>query len=84
YKASSDNLELSTLLECVSAAGLTVPLLFVLQDGPLPDISEPDVGRIAHSKSGWTDSGIMADWVEKVFIPFVLEHCNLLKLVILW
>lgn len=44
YKASSDNLELSTLLECVSAAGLTVPPLFVLQDGPLPDISEPDVG----------------------------------------
>lgn len=26
----------------------------------------------------------MADWVEKVFIPFVLEHCDLSKPIILW
>ena len=38
YRISSDNLELVTVLECVSAAGESAPTAFVLSDGPLPDI----------------------------------------------
>ena len=38
YRISSDNLELVTVLECVSAAGESAPMAFVLSDGPLPDI----------------------------------------------
>lgn len=45
YKSSSDNLELSTLLECISAAGVSIPPLFVLQEGPMPDVR--DVSDIA-------------------------------------
>lgn len=40
--------------------------------------------RVSQSKSGWTDSQIMADWVERVFIPFALEHCDRSKPIVLW
>lgn len=33
-----DNLELVTILECVSAAGSIVPPSFCLQNGPYPDV----------------------------------------------
>ena len=38
YKLRNDNLELVTILECVSAAGIAVPTSFVLVKGPYPDI----------------------------------------------
>ena len=38
YRISSDNLELVTVVECVSAAGESAPTAFVLSDGPLPDL----------------------------------------------
>ena len=38
YRISSDNLELVTVIECVSAAGESAPTAFVLSDGPLPDL----------------------------------------------
>jgi hypothetical protein len=46
YKIRSDNLELVTVIECVSAAGGVAPSTFILTDGPYPDIRGiPDVGR---------------------------------------
>jgi len=46
YKMKSDNLELVTVLECVSAAGVSIPTSFVLKNGPMPDIRGVDnVGR---------------------------------------
>jgi hypothetical protein len=48
YRIRSDNLELSTVLECISAAGVATPPAFVLSEGPLPDVRDlPDdsVGR---------------------------------------
>ena len=38
YKISSDNLELATVIECVSAAGNSIPPSFVLTNGRLPDL----------------------------------------------
>ena len=38
YWISSDNLELVMVIECVSAAGESVPTSFVLSDGPKPDL----------------------------------------------
>lgn len=37
YRIKSNNLELVTIIECVSAAGVAMPPSFVLKDGPKPD-----------------------------------------------
>ena len=37
YKIKSDNLELVTVIECISAAGVVMPPSFVLKDGPKSD-----------------------------------------------
>ena len=47
YRISSDNLELVTVIECVSAAGDTVPTSFVLSDGPMPDLRNMDKNDIS-------------------------------------
>ena len=38
YRLKSDNLELITVLECVSAAGDAIPPSFCLQNGTVPDL----------------------------------------------
>ena len=46
YKLRSDNLELVTVIECVSVGGHKAPTSFILKDGPAPDIQGVDnVGR---------------------------------------
>jgi hypothetical protein len=40
YKIGSDNLELVTVVECISASGEFVPPSFVLSEGPLPSLSK--------------------------------------------
>ena len=42
YRISSDNLELVTILECISAAGDIVPPSFCLQNGSKPDLRDLD------------------------------------------
>ncbi len=42
YHRASDNLELVTILECISAAGAEVPPSFVLTDGSTPNLTEID------------------------------------------
>ena len=42
YKLHNDNLELVTILECVSAAGVAAPTSFMLGDGPHPNIRGVD------------------------------------------
>jgi hypothetical protein len=37
YRIKSDNLELVTVIEAVSASGASAPPAFVLADGPMPD-----------------------------------------------
>jgi hypothetical protein len=38
YCIQSDNLELATVIECVSAAGDSLPPSVILKDGPMPDL----------------------------------------------
>jgi len=38
YRIKSDNLELATVIECVSAAGDSLPPSVILKDGPIPDL----------------------------------------------
>ena len=46
YRIKSDNLELVTIIECVSAAGVVTPPSFVLKNGPYPDCRDLEgVGR---------------------------------------
>jgi hypothetical protein len=40
YRIHSDNLELVTIIECVSAAGAKMPPWFVLTTGQIPDIRD--------------------------------------------
>jgi len=42
YQLRSDNLELVTILECISAAGDVVPPSFCLQNGGIPDLQKLD------------------------------------------
>ena len=46
YRIKSDNLELVTVIEAVSAAGASIPPSFVLSDGPIPDCRDlSGIGR---------------------------------------
>ena len=47
YHISSDNLELVTVTEAVSAAGCAVPASFILSEGPLPDLRKLNEGSIS-------------------------------------
>jgi hypothetical protein len=47
YRIGSDNLELVTIVECVSADGQAMPPSFILQEGPLPDLHHIPNGEIA-------------------------------------
>jgi hypothetical protein len=52
YQLRSDNLELVTILECVSADGEIVPCSFCLKNGTMPDLhnlSDDDWGRCTSS-----------------------------------
>lgn len=46
YRISSDNLELVTIVECINAAGDSLPPSFVLADGPTPDLTACPDGSI--------------------------------------
>src|SRR6266704_6813228 len=78
YCIKSDNLELVTILECISAAGDVVPPSFCLQTGATPDLrnlGDNEWGSIYFSESGWTDTYNCERWIEEVFIPFAKQHC---------
>jgi hypothetical protein len=46
YGIKDENLELVTIVECISAAGIVMPPSFILSDGPMPDWTDlPGVGR---------------------------------------
>ncbi|EGO20109.1 hypothetical protein SERLADRAFT_373548 [Serpula lacrymans var. lacrymans S7.9] len=70
YRISDDNLELVTVIECISAAGVLMKPGFVLKEGPLPDLSDVEgIGSISRTKTGWTNRGICEEWFNKTFIP---------------
>ncbi|KAG2009463.1 hypothetical protein CC2G_015312 [Coprinopsis cinerea AmutBmut pab1-1] len=76
YTIQNDNLEMGTIHECVSAAGETVPVSFVIKgDGrvPTPDSIKYTFGSISTSENGWTDNEIATRWFKEVFVPFAMS-----------
>ncbi|KLO16423.1 hypothetical protein SCHPADRAFT_823234, partial [Schizopora paradoxa] len=77
-RIQSDNLELVTILECVSAAGEVVPPSFVLKHGITPNligkIDEDEYAACYFSDSGWTDTLNCEQWISRNFIPFAIKH----------
>jgi hypothetical protein len=76
YRIHSDNLELMTVIECVSPSGLSVPPSFVLSSGPIPSLPDLSgkIAVIATSPNGWTDNEIGTAWFIETFIPFANSH----------
>ena len=76
YCVHSDNLELVTIIECISPAGLSVPPAFILAQGPIPALPDLDVpiGAVAMSPNGWTDNKLGLKWFQETFIPFATAH----------
>ncbi|KAG1727550.1 DDE superfamily endonuclease-domain-containing protein [Suillus paluster] len=77
YRVHSDNLELVTIIECVSTAGAKMPPWFVLSEGPAPDIRDlkDKVGGVSFSPTGWTDHEIADYWFRNHFVPTAEKHC---------
>jgi hypothetical protein len=46
YRIRSDNLELVTVIECISAAGEDCPPSFILSNGPMPDVRDLPNGSV--------------------------------------
>ena len=76
YQIRSDSLELVTIIECISPAGLAIPPAFILAEGPtpaLPDLEAP-IAAIGKSPNGWTDNEIGLKWFQETFVPFATAH----------
>jgi len=76
YRIHSDNLELMTVIECISPSGLLVPPLFILSSGPIPSFPNlsNEIAVIVTSPNGWTDNEISTVWFLEMFIPFANSH----------
>jgi len=76
YWVHSDNLELVTIIECISPAGLSIPPVFILAEGPilaLPDLDVP-IGAISILPNGWTNNKLGLKWFQEIFILFANAH----------
>ena len=70
YRLKSDNLELVTVVECISAAGAALPPSFVLSKGDYPEPVDNEVfGSISVSDTGWTNQELTFQWFKEVFVP---------------
>ena len=76
FRVRSNNLELVTVIECISPSGLTIPPSFVLSAGPTPALDNLDVPirAVATSPNRWTDNELGAAWFEHTFLPFAATH----------
>jgi len=76
YRICSDNLELMTIIECISPSGLSVPPSFVLSSGCVPSFPglSSKISVIVMSPNSWTDNEIGTAWFAETFIPFANGH----------
>jgi DDE superfamily endonuclease len=78
YQICSDNLELVTVIKCVSPSGLSVPPMFVLAKGSIPEIDDSEmdtpISGITTLPNGWTSNEIGLQWFKETFIPFATAH----------
>jgi len=47
YRIQSDNLELVTIIECISTSGAIMPPAFILKDGSKPDLCDLPDGSVS-------------------------------------
>ena len=76
YQIRSDNLELVTIIKCISPASLSIPPTFILAQGPIPALPDlgVNIGAVAMSPNGWTDMELSLEWFKQTFIPFATTH----------
>ena len=78
YLMHADNLELVTVIKCISPSGLSVPPMFVLSKGLIPNLDDSGmdapISGIVTSPNGWTDNEIGLQWFRDAFIPFAIAH----------
>ncbi|KIK73693.1 hypothetical protein PAXRUDRAFT_177733 [Paxillus rubicundulus Ve08.2h10] len=67
YCLHCDNLELVSILECINAAGTTMPPCFLTNINYLT--------RIAMSPNGWTNQVLCEEWFRDTFVPNTLACC---------
>ncbi|KAF8575405.1 hypothetical protein K439DRAFT_1370041 [Ramaria rubella] len=73
----SDDLQLISVLEAVSADGTAVPTLMVLPKGSKPGAwwaHENEGNRVTATEAGWSDNSIYLKWFTGVFLPFTLPR----------
>ncbi|PSR74652.1 hypothetical protein PHLCEN_2v9668 [Hermanssonia centrifuga] len=72
YKSRDANLELVTIIECVSADGVALVPGFVFQGGSSLEVEWLEVDDriiVSTSPNGWTDDEICLNWFKSTFIP---------------
>jgi hypothetical protein len=76
YQICSDSLELVMIIECISPAGLSVPPVFILPQGPIPALSNlaDTIGAVTTLPNGWTDNILGLEWFKQAFISFATAH----------
>ena len=76
YWICLDNLELVTIIKCISPASLLIPPAFILAQGPTPALPNLDIpiGAVSISPNGWTDNKLSLKWFKETFIPFASAH----------
>ncbi|KIK25085.1 hypothetical protein PISMIDRAFT_97377 [Pisolithus microcarpus 441] len=71
YRTHSGNLELVTIIECMSADGSSIAPGFVFSGKSYHKKwfkAHPDI-CVGTSPNGWTDDFICTKWFENTFIP---------------
>jgi len=55
---------------------LSIPLTFILAQGPILALSDLDIpiGAVAISPNGWTDNKLGLAWFQQTFVPFATLH----------
>ncbi|KAF8581234.1 hypothetical protein K439DRAFT_1272064, partial [Ramaria rubella] len=70
----SDDLQLVSVLEAVSADGTAVPTLMVLPKGSQPGAWWAHENEVTATEAGWSDNSVYLKWFTGVFLPFTLSR----------
>ncbi|KAJ2984967.1 hypothetical protein NUW54_g10310 [Trametes sanguinea] len=77
YKLRSNNLELITIIECISADGRALLPGFIFAGNQVPSDALKDIDPqvvVGHSPNGWTEGFLCTEWFRKCFLPQANAH----------
>ncbi|KAJ3001432.1 hypothetical protein NUW54_g4317 [Trametes sanguinea] len=72
YKLRSSNLELITIIECISADGTALSPGFIFAGSQVPADMYKDIDPqvvVGHSPNGWTEGFLCVEWFRRCFLP---------------